>query len=89
MYNKGVTLSTETFFLNQKLFLADYSFLDSISLHSDFVLYSPLFLFCLNHKGSLELFAILLHTNKGSRSHVMTKFSPPNKFQVLSKIKEC
>eukprot|EP00090_Calanus_glacialis_P043131 TRINITY_DN7631_c0_g1_i7.p1 TRINITY_DN7631_c0_g1~~TRINITY_DN7631_c0_g1_i7.p1 ORF type:complete len:921 (-),score=153.36 TRINITY_DN7631_c0_g1_i7:68-2830(-) len=80
MYDKGVTLSTETFFLNQKLFLADYSFLDSISLHSDFVFYSPQVLFYLNHKGSLELFAILLRTNKGPHSHVMTKFSPPNKF---------
>ena len=80
MYDKGVTLSTETFFLNQKLFLADYSFLDSISLHRDFVFYSPQVLFYLNHKGSLELFAILLRTNKGPRSHVMTKFSPPNKF---------
>ena len=80
MYDKGVTLSTETFFLNQKLFLADFSFLDSISLHRDFVFYSPQVLFYLNHKGSLELFAILLRTNKGPRSHVMTKFSPPNKF---------
>ena len=80
MYDKGVTLSTETFFLNQKLFLADYSFLDSISLHRDFVFYSPQVLFYLNHKGSLELFAILLRTNKGPRSHVMTKFSLPNKF---------
>ena len=74
------TLSTETFFRNHKLFLADYTFLDSISLHRNFVFYSPQVLLYLNPQGSLELFAILLRTNKGPRSHVMTKLSPPNKF---------
>ena len=80
LYLGGVTLSTQKLFMDQKLFLVDYSTLDSISLHADFVFYSPQVLLYLNDKGSLELFAILLRTNKGPRSHVMTKFSPPNKF---------
>ena len=80
LYLGGVTLSPKKLFLDKKLFLVDYSTLDSISLHADFVFYSPQVLLYLNDKGSLELFAILLRTNKGPQSHVMTKFSPPNKF---------
>ena len=75
-----VTLSTEKLFLNEKLFLVDYSYLDSISLHQNLAFYSPQVLLYLNNKRSLELFAILLRTNKGPRSHIMTKLSPPNKF---------
>jgi len=78
--HEGVTLSTETLLLNQKLFLVDYSFLDSISLYKDLVFYSPQVLLYLNNRGSLELFGILLRTNKGPRSHIMTRLSPPNKF---------
>jgi hypothetical protein len=73
LYDGGVLLSPEKLFLDQKLFLVDYSTHDSIHLHSDFVFYSPQVL--LNKEGSLELFAILLSTNKGPRSHIMTKFS--------------
>ena len=78
--HKGGTISTETLLLKQKLFIVDYSFLDSIPLYKNCVFYSPQVLLYLNNRGSLELFAILLRTNKGPRSHVMTRDSPPNKF---------
>ena len=77
---QGLTLSTETLLHKKKLFLVDYSILDSIPLHQDFVFYSPQVLLYLNERGGLELFAIHLRTNKVPRSHVMTKLSPPNKF---------
>ena len=76
----GVTYSTDNLFQKKKLFLADYSFLDSLPLHWDFVFYSPQVLFFLNNDGSLELFVIHLRTNKNQQSHVMSKLSPPNKF---------
>ena len=78
--HKGVTISTKTLLLNQKLFLVDYSVLDSVSVNKDLVFYSPQVLLYLNSRGTLELFAILLRTNKGPRSHIMTKTSQPNKF---------
>ena len=77
---QGLTLSTQTLLLKKKLFFVDYSFLDSIPLHQDFVFYSPQVLLYLDERGSLELFAIHLRSNKVPRSHVMTKLSPPNKF---------
>ena len=77
---QGFTHTTKTLFHENKLFMADYSFLDSIPLHQDFVFYSPQVLLYLNERGGLELFAIHLRTNKGPRSHVMTQLSPPNKF---------
>ena len=80
LYNGGVMLLPENLFRDQKLFLVDHSTLDSIQLHSDFVFYSPQVLLYLNDEGSLELFAILLRTNKGPHSHIMAKFSQPNKF---------
>ena len=58
--------------LDQKLFLVDY-----------LIPYPfPVILFSIhpNDDGSLELLAILLRTNKGPRSQVMSKFSPPYKF---------
>ena len=76
----GVNLSPKELVAQKKLFLADYSFLDSIPLHRNFVFYSPQVLFFLNREGNLELFAIHLRTNKGQQSHVMTKKSSPNKF---------
>ena len=76
---KGVTYSTNGLFQNKKLFLVDYSDLDMLPLHRNFVFYSPQVLLSLNEEGSLELFAIHLRTNKGQPSHVMTKLSPPNK----------
>ena len=80
LYDGIVMLLPENLFRDQKLFLVDYSTLDSIQLHSDFVFYSPQVFLYLNDEGSLELFAILLRTNKGPHSHIMTKFSQPNKF---------
>ena len=76
----GITYSTDDLLQKKRLFLADYSYLDSLPLHRDFVFYSPQVLFFLNDTGSLELFAIHLRTNKTQQSHVMTKLSPPNKF---------
>jgi len=43
-YN-DVTLSTEKLFLNKKLFLVDYSYLDSISLHKISFFILPKFCF--------------------------------------------
>ena len=80
LYDGGIMLLPKNLFRDQKLFLVDYSTLDSIQLHSDFVFYSPQVLLYLNDEGSLELFAILLQTNKVPHSHIMTKFSQPNKF---------
>ena len=76
--HEGSTVLTQ--FLKKKLFLADYSFLDSIPLHRDFVFYSPQVLFHLNEKGSMEVIAIHLRTKKEPKSFVMSKSSPPNKF---------
>ena len=76
---EGSTYSTSSLFQKKKLFLADYSFLDALPLHRNFVFYSPQVLFFLNSKGSLELFAIHLRTNKHQLSHVITKQSSPNK----------
>ena len=77
---KGVTITTEKLLKRRKLFIVDYSFLESIPLHKDFVLYSPQVVLYLNKRGSLELFAILLQTNKAPGRHVMTRTSPKNKF---------
>ena len=76
---KGNSLSTASLLRNKKLFMADYTFLDTVSLHRDFVFYSPQVLFSLDNHGSLDLFAILLRTDKGQKSHLITKLSPPNK----------
>ena len=64
---------------SNKLFIADYSVLDSIPLHGNFVFYSPQVLFQLSDEGALDLVAILLRSNKTKESHVVTKRSPPNK----------
>ena len=53
LYNGGVMLLPENLFRDQKLFLVDYSTLDSIQLHSDFVFYSPQVFLYLNDEGSL------------------------------------
>ena len=76
--HKGSTVLT--LFLKKKLFVADYSFLDSIPLHRDFVFYSPQVLLNLNERGSMEIIAIHLRTKKRPQSYVITKSSPPNKF---------
>ena len=75
----GLTYSTRNLFHKKKLFLADYSFLDSLSLNGNLVFYSPQVLFFLNNKGGMELFAIHLRTNKHRNSHVVTKQSPEKK----------
>jgi len=63
-----------------KLFLADYSELDNITLHGTAVFYSPQVLLSLDKFGDLDIIAILLRTNKlTKKTHVLTKASPPNR----------
>ena len=77
--DKNSKKSTETLLKEEKLFLADYSFLDEIPLHQDYVFYSPQVLLSLESDGTLDLFAILLRTNKNQKTYVVTKSSSLNK----------
>ena len=74
----GEVLSVAQILKKEKLFLADYSELDSIPLHQNFVFYSPQVLLSLDRLGDLDIVGILLRTNKQSKSHVLTKASSEN-----------
>lgn len=65
-----------------KLFMADYSDLDSLPLNRDFVFYSPQVLLALDPSGSLQPLAILLRTDKlGVQTHLLTpENSPPGRW---------
>ena len=52
--------NVSTLLENKKLFIADYSILDSVPLHGNFVFYSPQVLFRVSDEGDLDLVAILL-----------------------------
>ena len=71
--------STVSLLKRKKLFMVDYTFLDKIPLHRDYVFYSPQVLLALASDGTLDLFAILLRTNKKKKSHIVTKETSANK----------
>ena len=75
----GEVLSVAQILKKQKLFLADYSELDSIQLNNNSVFYSPQVLLSLDKFGDLDIISILLRTNKQTKSHVLTKASPKNR----------